>query len=157
MSKNAFWVTMIFVAAIVGAFLGPALAQSLSTGAMLTFSVVTLIAIVGLIVWSLSSNKSGRKADTAALADARTMRAPDGKARIYVTRRGFVAALRKYPRAQVIDIRGNVRTIEFTGGGAEAEEFLGALAQIGNIVELARSGSAAIELGVSALPRNGAR
>ena len=92
MSKNAFWVTMIFVAAIVGAFLGPALAQSLSTGAMLTFSVVTLIAIVGLIVWSLSSNKSGRKADTAALADARTMRAPDGKARIYVTRRGFVAA-----------------------------------------------------------------
>ena len=93
MSKNAFWVTMIFVAAIVGAFLGPALAQSLSTGAMLTFSVVTLIAIVGLIVWSLSSNKSGRKADTAALADARTMRAPDGKARIYVTRRGFVAAL----------------------------------------------------------------
>jgi hypothetical protein len=93
MSKNTFWVTMIFVAAIVGAFLGPALAQSLSTGAMLTFSVVTLVAIVGLIIWSLSSNKSGKKADTAALADARTMRAPEGKARIYVTRRGFVAAL----------------------------------------------------------------
>jgi hypothetical protein len=93
MSKNTFWVTMIFVAAIVGAFLGPALAQSLSTGAMLTFSVVTLVAIVGLIVWSLSSNKSGKKADTATLADARAMRAPEGKARIYVTRRGFVAAL----------------------------------------------------------------
>ncbi|MGR4891959.1 hypothetical protein ACIPPQ_13095 [Sphingopyxis sp. LARHCG72] len=93
MSKNAFWVTMIFVAAIVGAFLGPALAQSLSTGAMMTFSIVTLVAIVGLIVWSLSSNKSGKKADTAALADARAMRAPEGKARIYVTRRGFVAAL----------------------------------------------------------------
>jgi len=93
MSKNTFWVTMIFVAAIVGAFLGPALAQSLSPGAMLTFSVVTLVAIVGLIVWSLSNNKSGKKADTAALADARAMRAPEGKARIYVTRRGFVAAL----------------------------------------------------------------
>lgn len=93
MSKNTFWVTMIFVAAIVGAFLGPALAQSLSTGAMMTFSIVTLVAIVGLIVWSLSSNKSGKKADTAALADARTMRAPEGKARIYITRRGFVAAL----------------------------------------------------------------
>lgn len=93
MSKNTFWVTMIFVAAIVGAFLGPALAQSLSTGAMMTFSLVTLVAIVGLIVWSLSSNKSGKKADTAALADARTMRAPEGKARIYITRRGFVAAL----------------------------------------------------------------
>ncbi|WP_447930735.1 hypothetical protein [Sphingopyxis fribergensis] len=93
MSKNTFWVTMIFVAAIVGAFLGPALAQSLSPGAMLTFSVVTLVAIVGLIVWSLSNNKSGKKADTATLADARAMRAPEGKARIYVTRRGFVAAL----------------------------------------------------------------
>jgi hypothetical protein len=93
MSKNTFWVTMIFVAAIVGALLGPALAQSLSTGAMLTFSVVTLVAIVGLIIWSLSSNKSGKKADTATLADARAMRAPEGKARIYVTRRGFVAAL----------------------------------------------------------------
>ena len=60
---------------------------------MMTFSIVTLVAIVGLIVWSLSSNKSGKKADTAALADARTMRATEGKARIYITRRGFVAAL----------------------------------------------------------------
>jgi len=93
MSKNTFWVTMIFVAAVVGALLGPALAQSLSTSAMLTFSVLTLVAIVGLIAWSLSSNKSGRKADTATLADARAMRAPEGKGRIYVTRRGFVAAL----------------------------------------------------------------
>jgi len=93
MSKNAFWVTVIFAAAIVGALMGPALAQSLSPGTMLTFSVITLVAIVALIVWSLSSNKSGKKADTAALADARAMRAPEGKARLYVTRRGFVAAL----------------------------------------------------------------
>lgn len=93
MSKNAFWVTVIFVAAIVGALMGPAIAQSLSPGTMLIFSVITLVAIVGLIVWSLSSNKSGKKADTATLADARAMRAPEGKARIYVTRRGFVAAL----------------------------------------------------------------
>lgn len=93
MSKNAFWVTVIIVAAIFGAFMGPVLAQSLSAGTMLIFSVVTLVAIVGLIVWSLSSNKSGKKADTATLADARAMRAPEGKGRIYVTRRGFVAAL----------------------------------------------------------------
>ena len=93
MSKNAFWVTIIFVAAIVGALMGPALAQSLSPGAMMTFAVITLVAIVGLVVWSLSANKSGKKADTAALADARAMRAPDGKARLYITRRGFVAAL----------------------------------------------------------------
>ena len=50
MSKNAFWVSIIFVAAIVGALLGPALAQSLSTGAMLAFSILTLVGIVGLII-----------------------------------------------------------------------------------------------------------
>src|SRR3546814_14586605 len=60
---------------------------------MMIFSVIALVAIVALIVWSLSSNKSGKKAGTAALADARAMRAPEGKARIYITRRGFVAAL----------------------------------------------------------------
>ena len=31
----------------------------------------------------------------------------------------FVAALRRHPRAQVIDISAGVRTIEFTGNGAE--------------------------------------
>ena len=93
MSKNAFWVTVIIAAAIFGALMGPALAESLSPGTMMIFSVVTLVAIVALVVWSLSSNKSGKKADTAALADARAMRAPEGKARIYITRRGFVAAL----------------------------------------------------------------
>lgn len=110
MSKNTFWVTMIFVAAIVGAFLGPALAQSLSTGAMLTFSIVTLIAIVGLIVWSLSANKSGKTADTATLADARAMRAPEGKARIYVTRRGFVAALQGMNVVLDDDARGQIKS-----------------------------------------------
>ena len=93
MSKNALWVTVIIAAAIFGALMGPALAESLSPGTMMIFSVVTLVAIVALVVWSLSSNKSGKKADTAALADARAMRAPEGKARIYITRRGFVAAL----------------------------------------------------------------
>ena len=93
MSKNAFWVTVIIAAAIFGALMGPALAESLSPGTMMIFSIVTLVAIVALVVWSLSSNKSGKKADTAALADARAMRAPEGKARIYITRRGFVAAL----------------------------------------------------------------
>ncbi|MBR0343945.1 MAG: acetolactate synthase small subunit [Rudaea sp.] len=63
----------------------------------------------------------------------------------------FVAALRKYPRAQVIDISGNVRTIEFTGSGAEVGEFLAAVTKIGEIVELARSGTAAVELGASVL------
>ena len=63
----------------------------------------------------------------------------------------FVGALRKYPRAQVIDITGSVRRIELTGSGAEVGEFLAAFAKIGEIVELARSGTAAVERGLSVL------
>lgn len=93
MSKNTMWLTLIFVAAIIGAFLGPSLASVLSPGSLLILSVLLIGGIVVFCIWALSSNKGGAKADTAAIADARTMRAPEGKARIYVTRRGFVAAL----------------------------------------------------------------
>lgn len=93
MSKNAMWLTLIFVAAIFGAMMGPALARSMSPGTLLILSVLLIGGIVIFCFWALSSNKGGAKGDTAATADARTMQAPEGKARIYVTRRGFVAAL----------------------------------------------------------------
>ena len=93
MSKNAMWLTLIFVAAIFGAFMGPSLAQIMSPGTLLILTVLLIGGIVIFCIWALSSNKGGTKADTAATADARTMQAPEGKARIYVTRRGFVAAL----------------------------------------------------------------
>jgi acetolactate synthase-1/3 small subunit len=64
---------------------------------------------------------------------------------------GFVAALRRHPRAQVIDISGGVRTIEFTGNGAEVGEFLDDLAKVGDVIELARSGTAAVERGSAVL------
>ncbi len=59
----------------------------------------------------------------------------------------FVACLRRQPRAQVIDISAGVRTIEFTGDGAEVNAFLVDLAQVGRVIELARSGTAALERG----------
>jgi hypothetical protein len=93
MSKNAMWLTLIFVAAIFGAMMGPALARSMSPGTLLILSVLLIGGIVIFCFWALSSNKGGVKGDTAATADARTMQAPEGRARIYVTRRGFVAAL----------------------------------------------------------------
>ena len=93
MSKNAMWLTIIFAAAIVGAFLGPSLGGLIGETAMLILAPVFLIGVIIFIIWALSSNKSGKKADTATLAEARTMKAPEGKGRIYVTRRGFVAAL----------------------------------------------------------------
>jgi len=93
MSKNAMWLTLIVVAAIVGGFMGPSLASVLSPETLLILLVLLMGGIVIFCFWALSSNKGGAKADTAAVADARTMRAPAGKGRIYVTRRGFVAAL----------------------------------------------------------------
>lgn len=93
MSKNAMWLTIIFVAAIFGAFLGPSIGSLVGEGTMLILAPLFLIGVVIFCIWALSSNKSGKKADPAALAEARQMRAPDGKARIYVTRRAFVAAL----------------------------------------------------------------
>lgn len=93
MSKNAMWLTLIFVTAIIGALIGPSLAQNLSFGTLLTLTVILFGGIIIFCIWALSSNKGGATADTAATANARMMQAPDGKARIYITRRGFVAAL----------------------------------------------------------------
>jgi hypothetical protein len=93
MSKNAMWLTIIFLAAIFGAFMGPSLATIFSPGTLLILSVLLIGGVVIFCFWALSSNKGGAKADDAAVANARAMQAPDGKARIYITRRGFVAAL----------------------------------------------------------------
>lgn len=93
MSKNAMWLTIIFVAAIFGALMGPSIGSLVGEGTMLILAPLFLIGVVGFCIWALSSNKSGAKADPAAQAEARRMAAPEGKARIYVTRRGFVAAL----------------------------------------------------------------
>jgi hypothetical protein len=93
MSKNALWLTLIFAAAIFGALMGPSLASMMSPDKLLILSVLLIGGIVIFIFWSLSSNKGGAKADPAALANARAMQAPADKARIYISRRGFVAAL----------------------------------------------------------------
>lgn len=93
MSKNAIWLTLIFVAAIIGAMMGPTLAQTMPPGTLLILTVILFGGIIAFCVWALSSNKGGAKADTTATANARTMQAADGQARIYITRRGFVAAL----------------------------------------------------------------
>jgi hypothetical protein len=93
MSKNAMWLTIIVVAGIFGALMGPSLASMVGEGTMLILAPLFLIGVVAFCIWALSSNKSGAKADPAALAEARRMVAPEGKGRIYITRRGFVAAL----------------------------------------------------------------
>lgn len=93
MSRNAFWITVIIIAAIVGALFGPSLMGNVSGETALIIMIVFMLLFIGLIVFSLSGNKGGKAADAATTADARALRAPEGKGRIYVVRRGFVAAL----------------------------------------------------------------
>lgn len=93
MSKNAMWLTIIVAAAILGIFMGPLFARIFSPGTMFFLLALIIGGVIAFSIWALSKNKSGVKADAAALAEARTMRAPEGKARIYVTRRGFVGGL----------------------------------------------------------------
>jgi acetolactate synthase-1/3 small subunit len=63
----------------------------------------------------------------------------------------FVATMRRHPRAQVLDISAGVRTVEYTGTGAEVNTFLGELGEVARLLELARSGTAALERGKAVL------
>lgn len=94
MSKNnTMWIAVIVVAAIIGAMMGPALANSLSAGTLLILFVVIIGGAIAFCIWALSSNKGAAKADAAAQADAKALKTVPGKGRIYIVRRGFVAAL----------------------------------------------------------------
>ena len=88
MSKNAMWLTIIFAAAIAGAFLGPSLGSLLGETTMLILAPLFLIGVIVFCIWALSSNKSGKKADAqpkAGKAEKATKTA--GKARKAKTRR----------------------------------------------------------------------
>jgi acetolactate synthase-1/3 small subunit len=63
----------------------------------------------------------------------------------------FVACLRRHPRAQVLDIAAGVRTLEYTGTGSEIGAFLVELGEVAPLLELARSGTAALERGNAVL------
>lgn len=100
--KNVFWIIVIFLAAFIGAFMGPSLLGDMSVGVIGLLMVVVFGGIIVLIVWSLSGNRGGRAASSEELSDARAMRPAEGKGRIYVIRRGFVAAL----QGMNVDIEG---------------------------------------------------
>ena len=52
--------------------------------------VLFVLGLVGLVVWVLANNKQGAKMSGAAVEEAKAMRAPDGRARVFVVRRGFM-------------------------------------------------------------------
>lgn len=56
------------------------------------FVFVFLIAIVGLLIWILASNKQGARLNGADLDEARALRPPGGKTRVFIVRKGFVGS-----------------------------------------------------------------
>ena len=57
------------------------------------------------------------------------------------------ACVRRDPRAVLIDESETTRTIQFTGGGEDVNRFLAELGPLAHVLELARSGTAALECG----------
>jgi acetolactate synthase I/III small subunit len=57
------------------------------------------------------------------------------------------ACVRRHPRASLFDEGESVRTIQFTGSGAEVDAFLAELSSTTRVVEMARSGTAALDCG----------
>jgi acetolactate synthase-1/3 small subunit len=61
-----------------------------------------------------------------------------------------VEAVRRH-RAMVLDETATTRTVQFTGTGAEVNEFLAELSGLVRVLELVRSGSAALQGGATVL------
>jgi len=57
------------------------------------------------------------------------------------------ACVRRHARALLFDEGESTRTIQFTGSGAEVDDFLAALSSITRVLEMARSGTAALDCG----------
>jgi len=57
------------------------------------------------------------------------------------------ACVRRHPRAFLFDESESTRTIQFAGTGADIDAFLAELAAVARILELARSGTAALDRG----------
>lgn len=99
---NSKWIILGIIAAVVGAFMGPMLFNSMSGGTALVVCGLFFVGVIGFIIWSLSANKVGKRASTAMLAQARAMTPAQGTARIYVVRRGFMGGM----AGMKVNIRG---------------------------------------------------
>lgn len=99
---NSKWIILGIVAAVIGAFVGPTIFNSMSGGVAALIVVVFFVGVIGFIIWSLAANKVGKTASAAEMAKARAMTPMPGTARIYVVRRGFMGGM----AGMKVDIRG---------------------------------------------------
>ena len=63
----------------------------------------------------------------------------------------LAACVRRHARASIFDESVGTRTVQFTGDGREVNAFLAELGAIAPVLELARSGTAALERGEAVL------
>ncbi|MGE3692207.1 MAG: DUF2846 domain-containing protein [Novosphingobium sp.] len=99
MNRELKWVILI-AAAVVAAFIGMALSQyvmaNASSGGSLIFTLAMLGIVGGILYWLLSGNKKVVMADAGATTAALAMRPSEGKAAIYIYRKGFVGMLQGF-------------------------------------------------------------
>jgi len=99
MNRQLKWVALI-VAVIIAAFFGMALstyvAENASGGGAALFTLAMFAMVVAIFYWLLSGNKKVSMADSAATSAALTMRPAEGKAAIYLMRKGFVGMLQGF-------------------------------------------------------------
>lgn len=123
MSKNTFWMIVIVVAAIVGALLGPTLLGGLPMETVSILLVIVLVGLVALVIYSLSGNRGGRAAPSDVEAEARLMKPSPGKARIYIVRKGFVAALQGMNVAIENVATGQIKSNRFVTAEVEPGDY----------------------------------
>jgi acetolactate synthase-1/3 small subunit len=63
----------------------------------------------------------------------------------------LAACVRRHPRASIFDESATTRTVQFTGDGSEVSAFLSEVGTIAPVLELARSGTAALQRGSTIL------
>ncbi len=99
MNRQLKWVGFIAIC-IVAAFFGLALSQfvtaNASEGGALLFTLAMFAMVVGIFWWLLSGNKKVAMADAAATSAALAMQPAEGKAAVYIVRKGFVGMLQGF-------------------------------------------------------------
>jgi hypothetical protein len=99
MNRQLKWLALI-AGVIVAAFLGMSLstyvAENASGGGAALFTLTMIAMVAGIFYWLLSGNKKISMADPAATSAALAMQPVDGKAAIYIMRKGFVGMLQGF-------------------------------------------------------------
>lgn len=117
MNRQLKWVgfaVIVVVAAIFGMALSSFVSANASAGGAALFTLAMFAMVVGIIWWLLSGNRKIAMADASATTAALAMQPAEGKAAIYILRKGFVGMLQGFN----FEIEG------FARGQAKGNQFL---------------------------------